>query len=441
LEGKLVSSGNETDITEICANALTAFSLVLSSGTGTEREAAPIEESADELTDELPGDSTNNATNKPALSVLKQDEFSLVVKVRCASNFYVLKRVNSKSYFATEETAAVQNSLMQFAGSERLGTEDGKYIFHEKLPDDNNAVWTLSRFIPNAPSFNWLDLSPSWTCAHSHSAGEILARLHHKSHEVSANLNAATSSNLILAISAIPGWLEDAFAKPFSKNVYGQTEDAVSIVDRSLILEKIRRCIVSVQSLRSNTGEQHQIIPCGEQIMIHGDFQPGNVLFLQDQVVGLIDWDYAHLDSPLLEVAYGMIMFSAKFAVPGDEVEYLDRALANAFLQGYSSGCISTGWSVYRAVAEPSAGASHREIEVECNVDDLHVLLPAYIKFAASLILLWALSKQGPKPEHRTTVLRKAVHFILSERNLFTPEKSSSDSSISQPAPHDNGAS
>jgi hypothetical protein len=82
LEGKLVSSGNETDITEICANALTAFSLVLSSGTGTEREAAPIEESADELTDELPGDSTNDATNKPALSVLKQDEFSLVVKVR-----------------------------------------------------------------------------------------------------------------------------------------------------------------------------------------------------------------------------------------------------------------------------------------------------------------------------------------------------------------------
>ena len=401
-----MSSENLNDIAEICANALTAFSLVLSS--------------------------------RAKLSVLKQDEFSLVVKVSCASDFYVLKRVNAKSYFATEETAEVQNSLMQFAGPERSRTADGTYLFHEKLPDHNNAVWTLSRFIPNAPSFDWLDISPSWTCAHSYSAGEILAQLHNKSHEVSAKLNAATSSDLISAISQIPDWLENAFAEPLSKDIHGQTEDVMSIVDRSLVLEKIRQCTVSLEGMRPYKVGQYEIIPRKEPLMIHGDFQPGNVLFVQDQVVGVIDWDYAHLDDPLLELAYGMIMFSAKFAVPG---ETFDRALANAFLHGYYSACKRSAWLVYRGHAELLPGASHSQSELECNLDELHSLLLPYVKLAASLILLWLLSEQGRKHEHRFVIESKAVYLILSECNLFAPETSSSDVSISQLAPHDNGAS
>jgi aminoglycoside phosphotransferase (APT) family kinase protein len=36
---------------------------------------------------------------------------------------------------------------------------------------------------------------------------------------------------------------------------------------------------------------------------IHGDFDPGNVLVRGRQIVGVVDWQYAHLDWPSLELA------------------------------------------------------------------------------------------------------------------------------------------
>jgi hypothetical protein len=106
-------------------------------------------------------------------------------------------------------------------------------------------------------------------------------------------------------------------------------------------------------------------------------------------------------------------MFSGKFALSGHNS--LDQAIAHAFLQGYSAGCRNSGWSVYRTVSGLHVNVSTNQHEVDCDTDVLRILLRPYIKLAASLILLWALSKQGRQQEHQSQIVLKATHLILSD--------------------------
>jgi hypothetical protein len=369
--------------------------------------------------------------------VLKRDKFSLVVEVRCdqhltstkrdsvpsnVQDVYVLKRVSEEMYAGSEETAQVQNFLMPLSDSKRKVAGDGSFLFRQILPGDKCAVWSLTRFVPNGPSFDWLDSSPSWTEAQSHSAGEILALLHHQSHQNRANFASESFSKMTSVIASIPEWLEQAFAKSCFTTVIdvGAANTFLSSADQISVLEKIKQSIVEVET-GINSGLS-KAVPCAEKLMIHGDFHPGNVLFRNEKAVCVIDWDYAHLEDPLLELAYGLIMFSGKFG--STDHDFLDQEIANAFLSGYWLGCRSCGWSLNRAFGDESLNALTDQVEGDSDIAVQSILLRPYIKLAASLILLWALSKQGLHHEHQAAIVLKAVRLVLSDHeSLLSGER------------------
>ena len=41
----------------------------------------------------------------------------------------------------------------------------------------------------------------------------------------------------------------------------------------------------------------------GDKTFLHGDFWPGNVLWKEKEIVGLLDWEYAAMGDPVSDIA------------------------------------------------------------------------------------------------------------------------------------------
>jgi aminoglycoside phosphotransferase (APT) family kinase protein len=92
-----------------------------------------------------------------------------------------------------------------------------------------------------------------------------------------------------------------------------------------------------------DVGEPHPAIELGlwwlrenrppprDPVVNHGDFRIGNVVVDESGLVGVLDWEFAHLDEPVRDLAFGLVR-AWRFGVPGKrlggigEVEpYLER--------------------------------------------------------------------------------------------------------------------
>lgn len=72
------------------------------------------------------------------------------------------------------------------------------------------------------------------------------------------------------------------------------------------------------------------------QQIVHSDWHPGNVLFRQDKVLAVIDYDSARLSQRVTDVANGVLQFSMiASGDPSHWPEYLDEDRFRAFLSGY----------------------------------------------------------------------------------------------------------
>lgn len=73
--------------------------------------------------------------------------------------------------------------------------------------------------------------------------------------------------------------------------------------------------------------------------IVHGDWHPGNMLFRDNYVVAVIDYDTARLQQRVLDLANGAIQFS--IIGGGDDPnawpDYLDESRLKRFLRGYDS--------------------------------------------------------------------------------------------------------
>lgn len=69
----------------------------------------------------------------------------------------------------------------------------------------------------------------------------------------------------------------------------------------------------------------------------HADWHPGNMLYRENRVVAVIDYDSARLLPPIIDIANGALQFSVIYG--DDDVstwpEYLDEARFKRFLRGY----------------------------------------------------------------------------------------------------------
>tara|TARA_Y100001970_G_scaffold67351_1_gene85847 strand:+ start:71 stop:949 length:879 start_codon:yes stop_codon:yes gene_type:complete len=63
--------------------------------------------------------------------------------------------------------------------------------------------------------------------------------------------------------------------------------------------------------------------------LLHGDFWPGNLLWKSDNIVGVVDWDYAAIGDPLYDLAVSCLMFRYLYGrqdMESFKVAYIDQS-------------------------------------------------------------------------------------------------------------------
>jgi aminoglycoside phosphotransferase (APT) family kinase protein len=71
--------------------------------------------------------------------------------------------------------------------------------------------------------------------------------------------------------------------------------------------------------------------PAREAVVNHGDYRIGNVVVDADGLVGVLDWEFVHLDDPVRDMAFGMVRawrFGAvekRFGGVGDAAPFVER--------------------------------------------------------------------------------------------------------------------
>jgi aminoglycoside phosphotransferase (APT) family kinase protein len=71
--------------------------------------------------------------------------------------------------------------------------------------------------------------------------------------------------------------------------------------------------------------------PAREPVVNHGDYRIGNVVVDTDGLVGVLDWEFVHLDDPVRDMAFGMVRawrFGAvgkRFGGVGDAAPFVER--------------------------------------------------------------------------------------------------------------------
>jgi len=71
--------------------------------------------------------------------------------------------------------------------------------------------------------------------------------------------------------------------------------------------------------------------PARQPVVCHGDFRIGNVVVDEHGLVGLLDWEFAHLDDPVRDLSFGLVrawrfgMDSRRLGGIGDVEPYVER--------------------------------------------------------------------------------------------------------------------
>lgn len=78
-----------------------------------------------------------------------------------------------------------------------------------------------------------------------------------------------------------------------------------------------------------------------EQQVVHGDWHPGNMLFLEGGLAAVLDFDSAKIAPPITDLANAMLQFSivGDRPNPADWPDYLDQAKLIQVLNGYRQQC------------------------------------------------------------------------------------------------------
>jgi aminoglycoside phosphotransferase (APT) family kinase protein len=71
--------------------------------------------------------------------------------------------------------------------------------------------------------------------------------------------------------------------------------------------------------------------PARDPVVVHGDFRIGNLVVGEQGLVGVLDWEFAHLDDPVRDLAFSLVR-AWRFGVPakrlggvGPVEPYLER--------------------------------------------------------------------------------------------------------------------
>jgi Ser/Thr protein kinase RdoA (MazF antagonist) len=171
-------------------------------------------------------------------------------------------------------------------------------------------------------------------------------------------------------------------------------------------LQKKRNAWINL--LNSNEATLQEIPEAEKTVMIHGDFHPGNVLWCGDRVSAIIDFENSHLEHPLYDVAYSMIMYSARWHraityLPAAKNSELTEPLAASRPQDQTDAQLS-----FSAELASDFLAGYMKYSNVVNEEECAKLLSSFLQIAGSVILYWMLL------EHRSkSCYRNLIEFLV----------------------------
>lgn len=230
------------------------------------------------------------------------------------------------------------------------------------------TVWSASLYI-DGTGFDWLTNSPQWKQAHAHSAGELLAKIHCAGRTVIDQLGAENKHKL----RSIVPTLADC-AQILQENT-----------DRSFL------DLALIEQLSETIKQAVDAITCGadcetlraDETIVHGDYHPGNVLFRGETAVAAVDFDYAHCEHPLYDLAYAWLMFSSGSK---QEQQNAKEQAAAGLLSGYKQFYEDSG----KPLPLYLQGDQKDYLSPPANTPLHH-----YSVVVAYLLLLWTFSAEG----------------------------------------------
>jgi homoserine kinase type II len=277
---------------------------------------------------------------------------------------------------------AVINHLVEqgfglVAGVFRTRAEETFVQRCECQDDQQDRFYALFDFLPGEDRYTWID--PACSDQEVQNAATVLAQFHGA---VFGFVPQGGRSEPKI-VELLPAMAEHAVrCLTMSKNT---VFDAYLLENVDVILENIAR------TRRALDRQADEEMP---QLVIHGDYHPGNLKFQDDGIIGLFDFDWCKIDARCFDVALAIFYFFA--AWEGGTDGELDLRQLILFLRAY----------------QDTLERSHRlgplsEIELE--------MLPHMINAANLYVLNWTLHDFYGKqvdPQEYLIYLRHGVRVM-----------------------------
>ena len=205
---------------------------------------------------------------------------------------------------------------------------------------EDGRFWTAQEFIQADPPFDWKDCI--WTEDHAREAGSVLAEMHLRAVYVEHDLTLYQINTAVLSKSRITEerTVEKALEamKVIGEQLPDMKKNAQNLKIEKMV-EKIFEELAAPSGESAHFGTMENWL-LSATVLNHGDYHPGNVLFMDGIIKAVIDFDYASFNTPAIDLGYALFMFANKTKMAGEIDSKLAREafseeMARAFLDGY----------------------------------------------------------------------------------------------------------
>ena len=194
------------------------------------------------------------------------------------------------------------------------------------------------------------------------SGARVLAQFHALAHDFDSGDLSREQPPIMQMVGELPQTFRD-----FAAASRGTAFDQRFIERLPRVLELLEKGCAMEEDLRG--------LP---RVPVHCDYHPGNLKWVDEQGVGLFDFDWSKLDYRLFDVAQGIAYFCSSWAGPDDGAVRLDKAAV--FVRAYQDE------------------ASHFEVPGPLTTAEL-ALLPRMVANANLYILNWDLAAYYEDPD------------------------------------------
>ncbi len=291
-------------------------------------------------------------------------------RLETKSNSYCLKQHHlpeNSLYYQEELLARLHQSGFALCPTVIPTLAGTQHAFH------NQKSWSLYLFVSSDQPFDWTQ--PNWDSDICLSAGRALAQLHFFS-KLSLDLTAGWEESHSPAVhDQLVCHLASALAK-----LPSQYQQALPFAASPLLSAAQATCLASERFV----GWLDDPL-----LTVHGDYHPGNILFQSGRPVCILDYDYAHKDSPALDLGYAAVFFCSLWEddAPWKHIHsahkpatQIDLHLFGSFLDGYCRSARQLGLDLHllTAIEKPESA---------------YTVLKPHMKLSCYLTITWLLEQ------------------------------------------------